>query len=314
MRVLQNGSLLRQTARQHHARLNIMSAHRIHWDHYFVQWCLHWLPELGLQAEGKPQFSQLPLEADILVIQANQEGSWKIDPIWRYVSPYNIVEFKSVQDPFQNSDWGKLMAYVGLTIERQNLEPETEIAGWLIVPYINRSLRKWLNLHQLKLSSPVQGFHISHTGIFPLNIVEFNHLPLEQAFVEFKTFMKKGPILLQVMQMALQKWEKSRTLQREYTTIISSIHTQEAQTVIEVLKQDKPKLKRMAALILSELGDEVNSLESIQENQLKAKLEGKLEGKLETAQHMLAKGLDEGLILELTGLTKPQLSKLKKSL
>lgn len=94
-----------------------MSKHRTHWDHYFVQWCLHWLPTLDLQVYGKPQFSQLPLEADILIVSAAAEGAWHQHPMWRYLSPYSLVEFKSVQDPFETKDWGKLMAYVGLTME-----------------------------------------------------------------------------------------------------------------------------------------------------------------------------------------------------
>ncbi|PKL75123.1 MAG: hypothetical protein CVV27_16990 [Candidatus Melainabacteria bacterium HGW-Melainabacteria-1] len=81
--------------------------------------------------------------------------------------------------------------------------------------------------------------------------------------------------------------------------------------MIEVLKQDRPKIKRMAELVLRELGDEAESLEQIQEYehkaQLKGKLEGELESKRETARKMKADGLEDAVISKYTGLSKKEI-------
>lgn len=279
--------------------------HRIHWDHYFVQWCKHWLPTLGLDVEGKPQFSQLPLEADMMVITTHPTGEWLQHPIWRHLSPYTVVEFKSIHDPFQAIDFGKLMAYVGLTMEKEKLPPEVEIGGWLVVPYINRQLHKVLRLKRLKLEQIQPGIHHAHTGLFPLLVVEYNHLPNEPMFVEFKTFMKRGTELRKSMLMALRKWQDSK-LYEEYTTIITNIHSEEANAVIEVLESDKPKMKHMAKLLLEKLGDDAADLEFARQKELK----GELKNKLKTACRMKQRNFDIDTIADLTGLDKKTIDEL----
>lgn len=190
-----------------------MSKHYTHWEHYFTQWCLHWLPSFGLQAEGKPQFSQLPLEADVLIIRKNKSGKWRKHPLFQYLSEYTLFEFKSVHDSFKLHHWGKLMAYVGLTMELKKLPAEAEVGAWLIVPYINKSLSTMLNKHQITLNSPVSGVHTGHTGLFPLVIVEYNHLPLEPAYYELKTFMKQGSQLKTSMLEVLRSLMGSKLLE-----------------------------------------------------------------------------------------------------
>lgn len=182
---------------------------------------MHWLPFLGLKAEEKPRFSQLPLEADVLVIRpASVHGTWQYHPIWQHVSPYTIVEFKSVHDEFKPSHWGKLMAYVGLTMQRQKLGLDVEIAGWLVVPYINSTLQTALERDRIELETLFPGFHKGRTSFFPLVIIEYNHLPLEAAFLELKSFMKQNPLLPQIMRQALLNWgETSGFLYAEYSTI-----------------------------------------------------------------------------------------------
>ncbi|MEZ0373669.1 MAG: hypothetical protein ACAI44_31550 [Candidatus Sericytochromatia bacterium] len=278
-----------------------MVVHRTHWDHYFVQWCLHWLPTLDLHVQGKPQFSQLPLEADILIVTTSPDGSWHHHPLWQHLSPYTIVEFKSVQDPFETKDLGKLMAYVGLTMEKEMLPPETVVAGWLIVPYINRALQRLLQLRHIELMSPVEGVHLGQTGLFPLVIIEYNRLPLEEPFCELKTFMKSGRELRLAMELSLRKWLGSK-LYKEYTTIITSIHTQEAQAVIEILEQDKKKFRKMAELMLEKLGDEADSLEFIKKKEFREKLK--------TARQMKADGLPIEAISRYTGLSVDKIENL----
>jgi hypothetical protein len=285
---------------------------RTKWDHYFAQWCIHWLPFLGLKAEEKPRFSQLPLEADVLVIRTDSlTGRWKEHAVWQHVSPYTVVEFKSVHDDFKPSHWGKLMAYVGLTMQRQKLGLDTEIAGWLVVPYINSTLQTALTRDSIGLETLYPGFHKGRTSFFPLVIIEYNHLPLEADFLELKSFMKKNPLLPQIMRQALLKWaQKSGFLHAEYSTMITSIHAKEAEKVIEVLEQDMPKIKRMANKLVKMLGDQAHDLAFVRQQ----KLEGKLEGKLGTARNMLLKGFDHALIAELTGLPLEDIVSLSKAL
>lgn len=92
------------------------------------------------------------------------------------------------------------------------------------------------------------------------------------------------------MALALKKWTGSK-LYDEYTTIISSIHTQEARTVSEILEQDKKRIKNMAEWMLQTLGDEAEPLEPLRRIGEKSRLEGQPQGRLETARKMKADGL-----------------------
>lgn len=186
---------------------------------------------------------------------------------------------------------------------------ETEIAGWLIVPYINKALQNLLRIKGLTAEHPLPGLSLIDTKLFPLVIVEYNKLPLDEAFCELKTFMKSGQDLRQAMELSLRKWTGSK-LYDEYTTIISSIHNQEARTVIEILEQDKKKIKSMAEWMLEKLGDEAETLEPLQRLGEKSRLEGRLEGRLETARKMKADGLPIDAIGKYTGLSRNEIDKL----
>ena len=55
-------------------------------------------------------------------------------------------------------------------------------------------------------------------------------------------------------------------------------------------------------------------IEGKREGHIEGKREGRVEGKIETAQAMLAKGIEIGLIAEITNLPKAQLRQLKAEL
>ena len=123
---------------------------RLKWDHYFAQWHSHWLPTFKVKVEEKPRFSELPLEADLLVIILPQlhHPLWKKHPLWKHFSPYTLLEFKSVHDPFVASDFETLSAYVALAHRKYQLPSHQEVAGWLIVPKINQPLKQSLKAYQ----------------------------------------------------------------------------------------------------------------------------------------------------------------------
>lgn len=278
---------------------------RTRWDHYFVQWCVHWLPTLHLIVKKKPRFSQLPLEADIIIITAQSQGSWQFHPLWQHLSHYSVIEFKSVHDAFKVQDFGTLMAYVGLTRRKYKLTATTEVAGWLIVSTINKALVDVLMAYQLTLKPLLPGFHHVHTGLFPLFIVEYDLLPNEDTFCELKTFMGQGEGLLKAMDLATEKWSDS-PLYEEYITIITAIHEEETEAVLKVRKQERKNLRKVMETGLALMGDEADELEFV-----RRKLQqGADLNKLATARAMKTKGFEPSIIAELTGLALEEIAAL----
>lgn len=74
---------------------------------------------------------------------------------------------------------------------------------------------------------------------------------------------------------------------------------EKAMTTLEYLSQDA-EARRQYEMRQKALHDEASMLEGARE-----------EGKIEVAKNMLAKGIDEATILEVTGLHHDQLEKLK---
>lgn len=236
----------------------------------------------------------------MVIRPATKRGKWSKHPIWQHVSPYTVVEFKSIHDPFKPFHWGNLMAYVGLTMKRERLGLGTEIAGWLVVPYINKHLKQVLERDGIELKVLYPGFHKGRTSFFPLVIVEYDFLPLEDPFLELKSFMKAGPSLLPVMRRALQKWlQESGILADEYSTIITNIHKREARQVIQVLEEDRPNLIDMA-----------NALNAMLKEEEHQQIELVRQKELEIGRKLLAEGADRSLIAKVTGLTLKQIDML----
>ena len=297
-----------------------MSKHRIHWDHYFSQWLAHALPRHDLVVEEKPQFSQLPLEADILVIAASQAKlAWQKHPLWRYLSPYTVIEFKSVADPFRDHDLETLSAYVALTHRQHQLALQVQVGGWLVVSRLNKSLRQRLQNYGIELQNLFPGFWQAETTFFPLVVVAYEELPNTPDYFELKTFMRGGKELQETLRMGLQQLAGSN-LQNEYLTIISAIHKQEAEAVIQVLESEKENVAWVVEQLLEkspELGEKIPFIQAQkssgwlngkQEGRQEGRQEGKREGQRETARQMKADGLPVASICKYTGLSTEEVA------
>ncbi len=291
-----------------------MSKPRIHWDHYFSQWLAHALPRHDLVVEEKPQFSQLPLEADVLIIAASQaKSAWQKHPLWCHLSPYTVLEFKSVVDPFRAHDLETLSAYVSLTHRQHPMSLPTEVSGWLVVSAMNKALRSRLQSYGIQLESRLPGFWQAETTFYRLGVVEYNHLPNTEDFFELKTFMRSGQALRETLRMGLKQLAGSN-LQNEYLTIISALHKQEAEAVIQVLESEKENVAWVVEQLLEKSPELSEKIPFIQAQKSSGKLEGRLEGKLEglrdTARQMKADGLPVASICKYTGLSADEVAAL----
>lgn len=285
-----------------------MSKSRIHWDHYFSQWLAHALPRHDLVVEEKPQFSQLPLEADILIIAASQaKSAWQNHLLWRYLSPYTVIEFKSVSDPFRGHDLETLSAYVALTHRQHQLGLQTQVGGWLIVSHLNKALRQRLQKYGLVLQHIFPGFWQAETTFFPLAVVEYDQLPNTPDYFELKTFMRGGKDLQETLRMGLQQLEGSN-LQNEYLTIISAIHKQEAEAVIQILESEKENVAWVVEQLLEKSPDLGEKIPFIQAQKSSGWLNGKQEGLREIACQMKADGLPVANICKYTGLSEAEIA------
>lgn len=291
-----------------------------HWDHYFGQWMAHWLPQFHLRVELKPLFAQLPLEADILVTTPHYGDykPWLEHPLWRYLSAWNVIEFKSIHDVSRPYTLETLSAYVALAYRKFQLPSGSDLAGWLIVPAIKGAIKASLEPYPLNLQEISPGFWQGHTALFPLCVVEYEHLPNIPEHFDLKTFMATGQELKTALLNGLERLKDS-PLYEEYITIISAIHTQEAEQVIEIKESERANIAHVINHLLQkspELGREIAFIqqqqhESERRGEQKGKLEGKLESRLETARQMKLKGFAGDLIAELTGLTLAEIESLK---
>ena len=288
-----------------------MAKPRIHWDHYFAQWMTHWLPQYDLRVEAKPQFSQLPLEADVMVIRRpdNHDAAWQSHPLWRHLSPFTVLEFKSVKDLSRPHPLEMLSSYVTLSFGKYEQPSGTEIAGWLVVPSMRGSVKTSLEAYELPLKETFPGFWQCRTALFPLAVVEYERLPNTEAFFGLKTFMATGPELQTAMLLGLHLLEGS-PLYDEYLRIITAIHKAEAKTMIEVLDSEKANMAEVIDHFLTTSPDMAEQISFIQQTREEGELKGKLEEKLENARQMKIRGLETSLIADVTGLSTSEIEAL----
>jgi hypothetical protein len=183
------------------------------------------------------------------------------------------------------------------------------VAGWLVVPAIKGGIKGSLAPYPLNLEEKMPGFWQCQTPFFELCVVEYERLPNSPEYFDLKTFMAAGQDLKTALHYGLDLLKDS-PLYEEYITIISAIHQQEAEQVIEVKQSEKANVAHVINHLLHKSPDMGASIPFIQkierEGELKGQLKGQLQGQQEarqqTARQMKAKGFEAALIAELTGL------------
>ena len=121
-----------------------------HWDAHFAQLCEIWLPSFGLDVLTKFSLGKMPLQAGVVIIKKTEaEPLWLKHPLWKHLSDYNIVEFKSVSDRFEQYDLGKLITYGFAYQAKQKLSIESDLSLWLVVPVITETLIKTIEKRML---------------------------------------------------------------------------------------------------------------------------------------------------------------------
>ena len=269
-----------------------------HWDPVFVQLLQATLPAWGLEVLDKLKLGELPLEADLVIITRHKRSSrWKKHPLWQYLSPHNLIEFKSIHDPVTFGDFELVVAYTLLYRVKYKLSYRQKLSSWLIIPYIPKALKKALEHYQLPLTVVSEGIWECET-LFETYIVEYNHLPMALDYAELKLFIKSGKPLQEVLELVIESKEKADWKQKLLKTSLE-IHPKELKEFLEKMMKTKAH---------EEL--ETYLLELTKETREKERQEGRQEGRQETARRMKVKGFSIGEICELTGLSEQEVKAL----
>ena len=296
---------------------------RTAWDDSFKNLHQAILNYWGLQMLKDVKLGKLHPEADMVIITPHQGAKrWKKHPLWQFVSTQNVIEFKSIRDRFQWGHFEKLLVYTLLYRIGYKIPYHQKLSAWLILPNITPTLKKALKHYQIVIEPVYKGLWRGDC-LFPLYVVEYNHLPVETPFASLKIFMKSGKPLQEVFKSVLELEEE---------VVITPI--QEAMELIhpfdveEVLNEMKMTLSEQRAhlketkrkIVREEFGDEL--AEAVQKQvaeQLEQKVAEQLEQKAEQvkraekmviASQMKIKGFEPSVIAELTGLTLDEIEEL----
>ncbi len=281
------------------ADLEPSSQEKIPWDDAFKQVMQETLLLLGLTVKADIKLGKLPLKADLVIIHSSDlEGEWRQHPLWRYCHTYNLVEFKSVNDPIVFGDLEVWFAYTLLYRKKYKLAYNQGLAAWLIVERMNKQLRQALTHYHLALTEILPGFWRSES-LFPIYIVAYQDLPFELPYSVLKLFLKSGKAVQETFLSVLESEQREAWL-RSVTTAMHLVHPQDAKEVLDImsLAAERKLLKETAFAIVKE-----DVEQQVEKSKQEAKLEGKLEGQLETAQQMKADGLPVAMIAKYTGLS-----------
>ena len=223
-----------------------------HWDAHFAQLFAIWLPSFGLIVETKFSLGRMPLQADAIVIKkTDAEPLWSVHPLWKYLSDYNIVEFKSISDRFEQYDLGKLITYGFAYQERNNLSIESDLSLWLVIPKITETVVKTIEKQKETITNISQGFHKAK-AYFPLYIIEYEELPIKEDYYGLKLFGRE------IKDTARQviKWEGTESLWREYIDILTIFHLETFKEVEKMLSQKEIRKgqEELLEIILQKMG------------------------------------------------------------
>jgi predicted transposase/invertase (TIGR01784 family) len=192
-----------------------------------------------------------------------------------------------------------------------------------------RTLFYWAKLFagQLKEGQRYQNLKKTIT----INILDFNFIQIEAYHTVFhicEDHHKQYQLteMLEIHFVELPKFRKSEGNPRDHLEGWLFFIEESPKEMLEMAIQANPAI-RSAEELLHRLGslDEVRRYYEAREKAIhdeisqitgareEGKIEGKIEEKLETASKMLAKGLPEDLIIEMTGLTSKEIAKLKEA-
>ena len=226
-----------------------------HWDAYFVQLLEKWLPQYNLIVLKKFSLGKMPLQADAIVIKkTDAEPLWEKHPLWKYLNEFNIVEFKSVSDPYKEYSLGKLITYGFAYQAKEKLGTESNLSLWLILPTITPTLRKSIEIQNESIIEISQGFYKTK-AYFPLYIIEYEELPRKEEYYGLKLFAKqgKGEIIKEVLE-----WDGDERLWKEYLLIISIFYMKILKEVEKMLsqKQLKKEYSELLDRIVNTMGED----------------------------------------------------------
>lgn len=280
------------------SRKKSSKAEQIPYDDSFKQMMSDTLPLLGLKVIEEPKLGKLPLKADVVLItRERSQAGWKKHPLWKHLTHHSLIEFKSVSDPFQPGDFEVLLSYTLLYRVKFKVSYTKRLSSWLVVPSINRHLKQTLTHYGIVLKPQTPGFWKSET-LFPLYVVEYNHLPVKLPYNTLKLFIKSGKPVQEVF-LSVLKSKQVEQVKQAVTTIMKLIHPLDAKEVLEHMSITKER----KAL-------EKTALEFTKEIREKEKQSTELKTLEATARKMKAKGFAIPLISELTGLSAEEVKKL----
>lgn len=287
---------------------------RIPWNESFQGLHEAVLPKWGLQILTEVRLGKLHPRADIAIITPNRgTRRWKQHPLWRFVSKQNILEFKSVNDKLEPGDFEMLLVYTLLYRIKYAIPYSQQLSSWLVIPTITPTLKRALKHYALSLKPIYSGFW-QMDMLWPLYIVEYNHLPVDIPFASLKIFMQSGKPLQEMLTNMLES-EEDEAISPLLDTI-KLIHPGDLERILEQMKlsEQRERLEKTIETLAQERIEQVRRASELK-GRLEGELKGKLEGKLERAEgvacNMIKEGFDDALIAKLTNLSLEEVKRLR---
>lgn len=257
--------------------------------HYFEKFC---------KVITDFEIIKLPKKADLLIVETDKSITDHVK-IFTYFKKVNIIEFKSVNDPFRfDEDLSKIWIYSGGVISSEKESNVKNTTFTLVTSRKPYTLLKYYEKDIQKVQNGVyliQGLIALPVYVVVINEIDFN-LEKEVAILkEFSTGAEREKYLKEIIHKVNSNDELKELLHFAF-----SLYKNEIKKVMTEEKIDMTVVQENIESWVEELG-----LKDRYKN------EYMLEAKLEDAEKMLEKGFDIDIIADITGLSEEEIEKLK---
>ncbi|MHA1311100.1 MAG: hypothetical protein ACTSQO_09230 [Candidatus Helarchaeota archaeon] len=179
------------------------------WDALFKQLMTNELKDFDVRTNVS--VGKLPLQIDVVIIKPKIPPKTNIlSSFTKYLSKINIIEFKSTHDVMKNADLTKLIGYVGLYCNSNDLgiQDLNKITAWYIIPYEPKFLRL------LNLTKKEDGIYLLNFS-FKFYIVIIDKFPTKFENIPFLMFSSKER-LREILKLIIQEKSLQRYLSVSY--------------------------------------------------------------------------------------------------
>ena len=267
--------------------------------HYFEKFC---------KVITDFEIIKLPKKADLLIIETDKPITEHVK-IFTYFKKVNIIEFKSVNDPFRfKEDLPKIWIYSGGVVSN---EKESNIENTTFTLVSSRKPEKLLKYYEKDIQKVQNGVYLIQRMIpIPVYVVVINELDFnlekEVAILkEFSTGVEREKYLKEIIHRVSSGTNKivQKDLNNELKELLHFAFSLYKNEIKKIMTEERISMTTVQKNIESwaeELGLKDRYI-----------LDGILNGKREDAEKMLEKGCDICFISDITGLSEEEIERLK---